>query len=205
MNNFDRKIRPSTRKMIYVSVLPSNHFQTHKHPKGERERERERARRESRESELDRNPTLDASARSRCRDRPIKIAQHEACRHLTGLVAHDLPMTNHSLSRSLSLFEPSLIVATALQIASSSSRLDHLLLISLSPPSGSNCLPHLFTTPHRRPIKHLLHLCMNPIHHCDSSIWNGLTIPLFDQSHPPSFFPGGLHLLISFTRNNFLA
>ena len=129
MNNFDHKIRPLTRKMIYFSVLPSNHFRTHKHP---RERERERARRESRKSELDRASTPDASVRSRRRDRPVEIVPHEACRHLTGLIAHDPPMTDLSLDRSPSpfpaicdhslfllplsilIFEPGLIVAAAL-------------------------------------------------------------------------------------------
>ena len=42
MNNFDFKIRPLTRKMIYISVLPSNHFRiTDTQREKERERERE--------------------------------------------------------------------------------------------------------------------------------------------------------------------
>ena len=67
MNNFDHKIKPLIRKMIYVSVLPSNHFRTHRHPKRERERE-------SKESEIDRAPTPDVPAKSRLRDRTVKIA-----------------------------------------------------------------------------------------------------------------------------------
>ena len=105
--NFDCKISPLTWKIIYTSVSHSNDFRTHRHPK----RERERARRESRESELEEQtshrttaPTLDTPVRSRRRDCPTKIVQHEACRRLTGLVAHDPPMTNLSLSRSPSPF-----------------------------------------------------------------------------------------------------
>ena len=81
MNNFDSKIRPLTRKMIYVSVLLSNHFWTHRHPKREREREREResVRRESRESELDCAPTPDVLARARLRDHVVKIALVRSC------------------------------------------------------------------------------------------------------------------------------
>ena len=64
MNNFDCKIRPLTWKMIFVSVLPSNHFRTHRHPERERERERERARL---------HPNLDVQARSRRRDHAVLL------------------------------------------------------------------------------------------------------------------------------------
>ena len=76
----------------------------------------------------------------------------------------------------------------------------HLSTIFLS--THSEFLPHLLTPPHHRPVKHLLHLYMNPIHHHHSSIWNGLTIPLFNRSHPPSLLHGGLHLLVSLFLSN---
>ena len=74
----------------------------------QRERERERARRESDLKEWTSHrttaPTLDVLARSRRPDHAAEIMPHEACRRLTGLVAHDPPMTNLSLSRSPSPF-----------------------------------------------------------------------------------------------------
>ena len=96
MNNFDRKIRPLTRKMIYISVLPSNHFQTHRHPKREREsksKKREwarlrpnarrvgklvlaRSRRRDRPAEI--APSSFGSDHRR-RDRPVKIVQARSC------------------------------------------------------------------------------------------------------------------------------
>ena len=76
----------------------------------------------------------------------------------------------------------------------------HLSAVFLQ--THSEFLPYLLTPPHCQLVKHLLHLCMNLIHHRHSSIWNGLTIPLFDRSHLPSLLHGGLNLLISLFLSN---
>ena len=138
MNNFDSKIRPLTRKMIYVSVLLSNHFWTHRHPKRERERERESVRRESRESELDCAPTPDVLARACLRDHVVKIALVRSC--LQDRAAEIVPLRFVSSSfgldhrrqdRAFDFWIGSDVVA-ALSIASSSFGSDHFLLISSS-------------------------------------------------------------------------